>query len=77
MREIATVLGKLDDEVVDTEIPKDLVQFLVFEPVHRLTELFAEYNHHVEVQRRVPLLSSLPPSAYDRRPRRVALEEGH
>ena len=27
MREIATVLGKLDD-VVDTEIPKDLVGFL-------------------------------------------------
>ena len=31
MREIATVLGKLDD-VVDTEIPKDLVCLLPLEP---------------------------------------------
>lgn len=77
MREIATVLGKLDEEVVDTEIPKDLVQFLDFELINWLTEFFAEYNHHVEVQRRVPLLGRLPPSAYDRCPRRVALEEGH
>jgi len=29
MREIATVLGKLDD-VVDTEVPKDLVSLLSF-----------------------------------------------
>lgn len=36
MREIATVLGKLDD-VVDTEIPKDLVRVLLLEPDHRLT----------------------------------------
>jgi len=33
MREIATVLGKLDD-VVDTEVPKDLVCFLLLEPGH-------------------------------------------
>jgi len=31
MREIATVLGKLNDDVVDTEIPKDLVHPLLFE----------------------------------------------
>ena len=36
MREIATVLGKLDD-VVDTEIPKDLVCSLFLEPVRWLT----------------------------------------
>jgi hypothetical protein len=31
MREIATVLGKLDD-VVDTKIPEDLVCILLLEP---------------------------------------------
>lgn len=75
MREIATVLGKLDD-VVDTEIPKDLVRFILFELGYWLSGFFTAYNHHVEVQRRFPLLSRLPSSAYDGCPRRMALQEG-
>ena len=42
MREIATVLGKLDD-VIDTEVPKDLVQFLLLEPGHRLIVFFPQH----------------------------------
>ena len=76
MREIATVLGKLDeDKVVDTEIPQDLVHFLPVEPGHYLS-FFPAYNHHVEVQRRFPLPGCLSPSAYDGCPCRVAFEEG-
>jgi len=46
MREIATVLGKLD-KVVDTEIPQDLVHFLPVEPDRYLLFFFSAYNHHV------------------------------
>jgi hypothetical protein len=76
MREIATVLGKLDD-VVDTEIPKDLVRFLPLEPDHRLTAFFAAYNLHGEVQRRFPFPGRLSSSANDGRPRRMAFQEGY
>ena len=76
MREIATVLGKLDKDVVDTEVPEDLVHFLLIEPDHYLSDFFPAYNHHVEVQRRVPLPGCVSSPAYDGRPCRVALQEG-
>jgi len=75
MREIATVLGKLDEDLVDTKVPKDLVHFLPIEPDHYLSDFFPAYNHYVEVQRRVPLLGRLSSPAYDECPRRVALQE--
>lgn len=40
MREIATVLGKLDD-VIDTKIPKDLVCFHFSVVVHWLTAFYS------------------------------------
>jgi hypothetical protein len=75
MREIATVLGKLDD-VVDTEIPKDLVCPFVSSARYWLIVFFIAHHHHVEVQCRVSLPSCLPSPAYDGCPRRMAFQEG-
>jgi len=75
MREIATVLGKLDD-VVDTEIPKDLVWLSSFRVKPPANYTFTAYHLHGEVQRRLPLPGRLSSSGYDECPRRMALQEG-
>ena len=60
MREIATVLGKLDD-VVDTKVPEDLVCSLLLERDKRLTPLLQHITTMSRYSAEFPFSVAYPP----------------
>ena len=77
MREISTVLGRLD-KPVDVVIPKDIVRFLCT-IVHICPNLrnWTAHYHHVSLQCRVPVPSRVSASSDDKRACRMALPKRH
>ena len=87
MREIATLLGKVDTPI-EVDIPKDLVRtflstFRLWLALtraisshwpHRRTLRCAAYNDHVKIQCYIPIRCSIPSSSHDECPRRMAIK---